>query len=46
MIVSVPLALPGLVNSINSNVGVGIGTRLFNLAYLLGVSAVAPVSTI
>jgi hypothetical protein len=45
MIVSVPLTLPGLVNSINTNIHVGVGTRLFDLAYLLGVSAVSPVPT-
>ena len=38
MIVSVPLTLPGLVNSINTNIHVGVGARLFDLAYLLGVS--------
>lgn len=39
MIVSVPLTLPGLVNSINPNIHVGVGTRLFDIAYMLGVSA-------
>ena len=38
MIVSVPLTLPGLINSINTNIHVGVGARLFDLAYLLGVS--------
>jgi len=39
MIVSVPLTLPGLVNSINPDIHVGVGTRLFDIAYILGVSA-------
>jgi NCS1 family nucleobase:cation symporter-1 len=39
MITSVPLTLPGLVNSINPNIHVGVGTRLFDIAYMLGVSA-------
>jgi NCS1 family nucleobase:cation symporter-1 len=39
MAVSVPLLLPGLVHSINTNKHVGVGIRLFDLAYLLGVSA-------
>ncbi|KAI0275993.1 NCS1 nucleoside transporter family [Russula aff. rugulosa BPL654] len=36
MIVSVPPMMPGLINSINKNIHVGVGTRLFDLAYLLG----------
>jgi NCS1 family nucleobase:cation symporter-1 len=40
MIVSVPLTLPGLVNSINPNIRVGVGKRLFDIAYMLGVSAI------
>ena len=39
MMVSVPLTLPGLINSINTNIHVGVGTRLFDIAYLLDVSA-------
>jgi NCS1 family nucleobase:cation symporter-1 len=39
MTVSVPLLLPGLVHSIDTNKHVGVGIRLFDLAYLLGVSA-------
>jgi len=39
MIASVPLTLPGLANSINPNIHVGVGTRLFDIAYMLGVSA-------
>lgn len=39
MMVSVPLTLPGLVNSINPNIRVGVGARLFDIAYMLGVSA-------
>jgi len=39
MIVSVPPTLPGLVNSINPDIHVGVGTRLFDIAYILGVSA-------
>jgi len=35
MIVSVPLTLPGLVNTIDTNIHVGIGTRLFDIAFLL-----------
>jgi nucleobase:cation symporter-1, NCS1 family len=42
MIVAVPPLMPGLINSINTNVHVGVGTRLFDLAYLLGVSAPIP----
>jgi nucleobase:cation symporter-1, NCS1 family len=38
MIVSVSLTLPGLVNSINPKIHVGVGTRLFDIAYLLEVS--------
>jgi hypothetical protein len=38
MVVSVPPMMPGLINSINANIHVGVGTRLFDLAYLLGVS--------
>ena len=34
--------MPGLINSINANIHVGVGTRLFDLAYLLGVSAPFP----
>ncbi|KAN0105611.1 NCS1 nucleoside transporter family [Russula decolorans] len=36
MIVSVPPTMPGLINSINTNIHVGVSTRLFDLAYLLG----------
>jgi len=42
MIVSVPPTMPGLINSINTNVHVGVGTRLFDLAYLFGVSTLFP----
>ena len=42
MIISVPPMMPGLINSINTNIHVGFGTRLFDLAYLLGVSALIP----
>ena len=38
MIASVSLTLPGLINSINPNIHVGVCTRLFKLGYLLGVS--------
>jgi NCS1 family nucleobase:cation symporter-1 len=34
--------MPGLINSINTDIHVGVGTRLFDLAYLLGVSASFP----
>jgi hypothetical protein len=34
--------MPGLINSINTNIRVGVGTRLFDLAYLLGVSTLIP----
>jgi hypothetical protein len=41
MIVSVPLTLPGLINSINNKIHVGVvGMRLFDIAYLLGVSVI------
>ncbi|KAH9982021.1 cytosine-purine permease [Russula compacta] len=36
IIIPVSLTFPGLVNSINTNVHVGIGTHLFDFAYLLG----------
>ncbi|KAF8502914.1 NCS1 nucleoside transporter family [Russula emetica] len=38
MIVSVPPTMPGLINSINlnTNIQVGVSTRLFDIAYLLG----------
>ncbi|KAI9512129.1 NCS1 nucleoside transporter family [Russula earlei] len=36
LMVTVPLTLPGLVNSINKNIHVGVGARLFDIAYLLG----------
>jgi len=37
MIVSVPPLMPGLINNINTNIHVGVvGTRLFDLAYILG----------
>lgn len=43
MIVSVPLTLPGLIHSINDKIHVDVvGTRLFDIAYLLGVSVVLP----
>ena len=42
MLVSVPPTMPGLIHSINTNIHVGVGTRLFDIAYLLGVSASAP----
>jgi hypothetical protein len=45
MMMSVPLTLPGLVNSINTNIHVGAGARLFDLAYLLGVSDHSPIPT-
>ena len=32
-------SVPGLINSINTNIHVGVCTRLFDVAYLLGVSA-------
>lgn len=38
MIVSVPPTMPGLINSINTNIHVGVSTRLFDIAYLLGFS--------
>ena len=38
LVVSVPLTLPGLINSINPKINVGVGTRLFDIAYLLEVS--------
>jgi hypothetical protein len=41
MIVSVPLTLPGLVNDINPKIHVGVGTRLFDIAYILGVSTIS-----
>jgi hypothetical protein len=38
--VSVLLPFPGLINSINTNLlHPGVGTRLFDIVYLLGVSA-------
>ncbi|KAI0297023.1 NCS1 nucleoside transporter family [Multifurca ochricompacta] len=36
IIVSVPPTLPGLINSINTKIQVGVGTRLFDIAYILG----------
>jgi len=36
LIISVPLSLPGLMNSINAKIHVGVGARLFDIAYLLG----------
>ena len=42
MIVSVPPTMPGLINSINTNIHVGVSTRLFDIAYLLGVSVPFP----
>jgi len=45
MIVSVPFTLPGLVHSINTNIHVGIGTRLFDIAFLLEVGAPSLFST-
>ena len=43
IVVSVPLTLaltlPGLINSINTNIHVGVGTRLVDIEYLLWVSA-------
>lgn len=43
MIVSVPPMMPGLINSINTNIRVGVGTRLFDLAYLLGFTLASTV---
>jgi NCS1 family nucleobase:cation symporter-1 len=43
MIVSVPLTLPGLINSINTNIHVGVGARLFDIAYLLGFTLASAV---
>ena len=40
MILPVSLTLPGLVNNIDPNIHVGVGTRLFDIAYMLGVSVV------
>jgi hypothetical protein len=42
MIVSVPLTLPGLVGTIDANIHVGVGTRLFDIALLLEVSIHSP----
>ncbi|KAI0289682.1 hypothetical protein BC826DRAFT_1030878, partial [Russula brevipes] len=42
-IVSVPLTLPGLVNNIDPKIQVGVGTRLFDIAYILGVSTISVV---
>jgi cytosine/uracil/thiamine/allantoin permease len=39
MIVSVSLTFPGLINNINPKVQVGVGARLFDISYLLGVSS-------
>ncbi|KAI0258157.1 NCS1 nucleoside transporter family [Gloeopeniophorella convolvens] len=36
LITSIPLTLPGLINSINTNIHVGVGARLFDIAYILG----------
>jgi hypothetical protein len=36
-VVSIPLSFPGLVNSINAHVHVGIGARLFDIAFILEV---------
>ncbi len=39
LLVSVPPTLPGLINSINTKIHIGTaGERLFDIAYLLGVS--------
>ncbi|KAI0282962.1 hypothetical protein BC826DRAFT_1061779, partial [Russula brevipes] len=43
MIVSVPLTLPGPVNNINPKIHVGVGTGLFDIAYILG-GALSPFS--
>jgi hypothetical protein len=45
MIVSVPLTLPGLANTINPKIHVGVGTRLFDIAYILGVSTLRFLAT-
>ena len=37
--VSLLLTFPGLINSINTNLHPGVGTSLFDIVYLLGVSA-------
>ncbi|KAI0286488.1 hypothetical protein BC826DRAFT_1047977, partial [Russula brevipes] len=41
MIVSVTLTLPGLVNNINPQIHVGVGTRLFDIECILGLSTIS-----
>ncbi|TFY79951.1 hypothetical protein EWM64_g4056 [Hericium alpestre] len=43
LIVSVPPNLPGLINSINSNIKVGGAVYLFDIAYILGFSLASAV---
>ncbi|KAI0255439.1 cytosine-purine permease [Lactifluus subvellereus] len=43
MMVSVPLTLPGLINNINAKVHVGVGTRLFDISYVLGFTVASTV---
>ncbi|KAH9976618.1 cytosine-purine permease [Lactifluus volemus] len=43
MIVSVSLTFPGLINNINPNVQVGVGARLFDISYLLGLTLASAV---
>ncbi|KAH8986615.1 NCS1 nucleoside transporter family [Lactarius akahatsu] len=43
MLVSVLPAFPGLIHSINASVHVGVGTRLFDIAYLLGFTLASTV---
>jgi len=42
MVVSVPPTFPGLIDSIKAKAGIhlGIGSHLFDIAFLLGVSSV------
>jgi len=37
LLLTIPLTLPGLINSINSKIGIGNATHLFDIAYMLGV---------
>ena len=37
MVVSVPPAFPGLIDSIKASANVGAGPHLFDIAYMLGV---------
>jgi hypothetical protein len=43
MIIPVSLTLPGLINNINTKVHVGVGTQLFDISYILGVSPTSSV---